>query len=112
MRRTLGENFSKHVLAKTLTVQRITLPQCLTWHAEDVDLAGESQNSTPIIFYDSNRAVLYAANGEFFSNACRKLMTRTIKKPQHGIRAQLVLKLTNKLQMTDALTPRRERVSS
>ena len=31
---------------------------------------------------------MYAANRELSSNACRKLMTRTIKNPQHGIRAQ------------------------
>ena len=27
---------------------------------------------------------MYAANGEFSSNACIKLMTHTIKNPQHG----------------------------
>ena len=31
------------------------------------------------IFYDSISAVLYAANREFSSNACRKFMTRTVK---------------------------------
>ena len=41
---------------------------------------------------DSSRAVLYAANGECSSNACRKLITRTIKNPQQGVRAQIVLK--------------------
>ena len=73
--------------------------------AEDVNLAGEFRNSIPIIFYDSSRAILCATKEEFSSNACRKLMTRTIKNPQHGIRAQIVLKLTNKL------TSRSERVS-
>ena len=34
-------------------------------------------------FYDSNKAGLYAVNGEFSSNACRQLMTSTIKNPQH-----------------------------
>ena len=58
---------------------------------------------------------MYAANWKFSSNACRKLMTRTIKIRQHGIRAQMVLKLTNykwqKLKLTAALTSRSERVS-
>ena len=58
---------------------------------------------------------MYAANGEISSNACRKLMTRTIKNPQHGIRAQMVLKLINckwrKLKLTAALMSRSERVS-
>ena len=31
-------------------------------------------------------------------------MTRTIKNPQHGIRAQMVLKLTNKLKMVEIET--------
>ena len=39
------------------------------------------------------------ANGEFSSNAFKILLTCTIKNPQHGIRAQMVLKLINKLQM-------------
>ena len=69
--------------------------------AEDVNRAGEFRNSALIIFYYSSRAVLYAATGEFSSNACRKLMTHTIKNPQHGIRAQMALKLTNKLQMAE-----------
>ena len=34
-------------------------------------------------------------------------MTRTIKNPQHGIRAQVVLKLTNKLQMAEIETDSR-----
>ena len=75
--------------------------------AENVNRAGEFRNSTPIIFYDSSRAVLYTANGEFSSNACRKLMTRTIKYPQHGMRAQMVLKLKNKLQMEKSETDSR-----
>ena len=59
---------------------------------------------------------MYASNGGFSSNACRKLMTSTIKNPQHGIRVQLVLKLTNdykwrKLKLTAALTSRSERVN-
>ena len=33
--------------------------------AEDVNRAGEFRNSAPIKFYDSNRAVLYVANGGF-----------------------------------------------
>ena len=76
---------------------------------------GEFRNSAPIIFYDSSRAVLYAANGELSSSTCGKLVTRTIKNPQHGIRAQMVLKLTKykwrKLKLTAALTSRSERVS-
>ena len=31
-------------------------------------------------------------------------MTRTIKNPQHGIRAPIVLKLTNKLKMVEIET--------
>ena len=50
------------------------------------------------------RTVLYAANREFSSNAFRKLMTRIIKNPQHGIRAKTVLKLTNKLKMVEIET--------
>ena len=94
-RRTLGTNSSKHVLAKITTMQRITTPSIVTscrpiWQIDeiitkDVSCAGEFWNSVPISFYDSSSAVLYAANGEFYSNACRKLMTRTIKNPQHGI---------------------------
>ena len=34
-------------------------------------------------------------------------MTRTIKNPQHGIRAQMVLKLTNKLKMVEIETDSR-----
>ena len=34
-------------------------------------------------------------------------MTRTIKNPQHGVRMQLVLKLTNKLQMAEIGTDSR-----
>ena len=70
--------------------------------AEDVNRAGEFWNSIPFnYFYDSGRAVLYSANGDFFSNASRKLRICTFKNPQHGIRAQMVLKLKNKLQMTE-----------
>ena len=57
-----------------------------------------------LFFYDSIRAVLYAASKEFSSNACRKLLMRTIKNPQHGIRVQMVLKLTNKLKMVEIET--------
>ena len=57
-----------------------------------------------LFFYDLIRAVLYAANREFSSNACRKLMTRTIKNPQHGIIMQMVLKPTNKLKMVEIET--------
>ena len=94
---------------------------CSIWQvdkiiAEDVNRAWEFRNSALIIFYYLSRAVLYAATGEFSSNACRKLMMHTIKNPQHGIRAQMVLKLTNKLQMaemnlTAAFTSSSERVS-
>ena len=59
--------------------------------AENVNRPEEFWNSAPIIFYDSIRTVFYAANREF--------MTRSIKNSQHGIRAQMVLKLTNKLKM-------------
>ena len=34
-------------------------------------------------------------------------MARTIKSRQHGIRAQMVLKLTNKLQMAEIETDNR-----
>ena len=34
-------------------------------------------------------------------------MTRTIKNPQHGIKAQIVLKLTNKLQLAEIETDSR-----
>ena len=51
--------------------------------------------------------MLYAANGEFSSNSRRKLMARTIKNPQHGINAQMVLKATNKLQMVKIETDSR-----
>ena len=50
---------------------------------------------------------MYAANGGFSSNAYRKLMTRTIRNPRHGIRAQMVLKLTNILQMAEIETDSR-----
>ena len=75
--------------------------------AEDVNRAGEFWNSAPSYFYDSDRAGLYAANEGFSSNACRKLMTRKVKNLQHGIRAQMVLKLTNKLQMAEIETDSR-----
>ena len=54
-----------------------------------------------LFFMTSNTAVLYVANGEFSSNACRKLMTRTNKNPHHGTRTQMVFELTNKLQMAE-----------
>ena len=69
--------------------------------AEDVNRPGEFRNSAPIIFYDSISAVLYAANREFSSNACRKLMTRTIKNRQDRIRVKFVLNSTNKLKMVE-----------
>ena len=79
---------------------------------EDVNRPGELRNSAPIIFYDSISAVLYAANREFSSNACRKLMTRTIKNRHDGIRVKIVLNLTNRkwleLILTAALTSRSE----
>ena len=66
------------------------LPQFLTscrqiWQAykviaEDVNRPGEFLSSALIIFYDSNSAVLYAANGDFSSNACTKLKTISTKK--------------------------------
>ena len=65
--------------------------------AEDVNRAGEFRNSAPIIFYDSSRAVLCAANG--FKNRS--------KNPQHGVRVQMMLKLTNKLQMAEIETDSR-----
>ena len=109
--RTLGLNFSRHVLAKTATTQRIDAPSIFNscpqiWQvhkiiAEDVNCPGEFRNSAPIIFYDSISAVLYAASREFSSNACRKLMTRTIKNPQDGIRVKIVLNLINKLKMVE-----------
>ena len=34
-------------------------------------------------------------------------MTRTIKNPQHGIRAQMVLKITKKLKMVEIETDSR-----
>ena len=64
-------------------------------------------NFAPITFDDSSRAVLYTADWEFSSNASRKLMTCTIKHSQHGTRAQMVLKLINKLQMAEIETDSR-----
>ena len=85
------------------------LPQFLTscrqiWQAykiiaEDENCPVEFWNSAPIIFYESNSAVLYAANGFFSSTACRKLKAISIKNRQDGIRAQMVLKLISKIQM-------------
>ena len=46
--------------------------------AADVNHAGEFRDFAPINFYDSRQsssAGLYATNGEFSSNACKKLMT-------------------------------------
>ena len=109
--RTLGLNFSRHVFVKTATTQRSMLLQCLTscrqiWQvhkiiAEDVNRPGEIRNSAPNIFYDSISAVLYAANRDFSSNACRKLMTRTIENRQDGIRVKIVLNLINNLKMVE-----------
>ena len=86
------------------------LPQFLTsyrqiWQAykivaEDENRPGEFWHSAPIIFYDSNSTVLYAANGNFSSNACRKLKTISITNRQDGIRVQMVVKLISKIQMT------------
>ena len=85
------------------------LPQFLTsrcqiWQtykiiAEDENRPEEFGNSAPIIFYDSNSAVLYVVNGDFSSHACRKLKTIAIKNRQDRIRAQMVLKLISKIQM-------------
>ena len=58
-------------------------------------------------FYDSIRAVLYAANREFSSNSCRKFMTSTIKNLEDGIRVKIVLKLTIKLKMIEIETDSR-----
>ena len=85
------------------------LPQFLTSYrqiqqaykiiVENENRTGEFRNFAPIIFYDSNSAVLYDANGDFSSNACRKLKTIPIKNRQDVIRAQIVLKLISKIQM-------------
>ena len=40
---------------------------------------------------------LYATNGDFSSNACRKLKTISIKNRQDGIRVQMVVKLISKI---------------
>ena len=102
------------------------LPQFLTscrqiWQAykimaKDEKTPGAFLNSAPIIFYDSNSAVLYAANGDFSLNACSNLKTISIKNRQEGIRAQVVLKLISKtkwrkFKMTATLTSGSERVS-
>ena len=50
-------------------------------------------------FMTQNSAVLYAANGDFSSNACRKIKTISIKNRQDGIRVQTVAKLISKIQM-------------
>ena len=75
--------------------------------AEDVNRPGEFRNSAPIIFYYSISAVLYAANREFSSNACRKLMTRAIKNHQDGIRVKIVLNFTKKLKTAETEFDRR-----
>ena len=41
---------------------------------------------------------------KFSLNACRKLTRRTFKNLQHGIRAQMMLKLTKKLKMVEIET--------
>ena len=55
---------------------------------EDVNRPGEFQNSAPITFYNSSRAVLYNAKGKFSSNTCRKLKiengTKTDKQTTNG----------------------------
>ena len=110
VRRILGVNFSIHVLAKTATMQRINAPSIFNLMSsilaslykiidEDENRPGEFRNSAPIIFYESNSAVLYAANEDFSSNASRKLKTISIKNRQDGITAQMVLKLIHKIQM-------------
>ena len=101
----LGVNFSKHVLAKTMTMQRINIntpsifnlvPSNLTsWQniAEDVNRSGEFWKSASTnYFLWLKQGSLYAANGEFSSNTCRKLMMHTVKNPQYGIRVQMVQK--------------------
>ena len=59
------------------------------------------------MWYDSISAVLYAANGGIFLNACRKSIMRPIKNPQDDIRVRIVLKLTNKLKMFEIETDSR-----
>ena len=75
--------------------------------AEDENRPGEFWNSAPIIFYDSIKAVLYAANKEFSSNTCRKLKTHSIKNRQDGIRVKIVLNLIKSLKMVETETDSR-----
>ena len=70
---------------------------------EDVNRPGEFEIPLQLFFYDPIKSVLYAANREFSSNACRKSIMRTIKNPQDGILVKIVLKVTNA-----ALTSRSE----
>ena len=75
--------------------------------AEDKNHPGEFWNSAPIIFYDSIKAVLYAANKEFSSNTCRKLKTHSIKNRQDVIRVNIVLNLIKRLKMVETETDSR-----
>ena len=52
-----------------------------------------------LFFMTQTVQFLYAANGDFSSNACRKLKTISIRDRLDGIRAQMVLKLISKIQM-------------
>ena len=91
--------------------KRSMLPQFLTvcrqiWQvhkiiAENVNRPGEFLKFFSNYFYYSIGAVLYAANTELSSNACRESIMRTIKNPQDGIRVNIVLKLTNTLKMVE-----------
>ena len=84
---TISSHFSMNFFIKSKI--------CLRFHKE----ISVWDFAASIIFYDSKRAVLYAANGDFSSNACRKLKTISIKNCQDGIRAQMVLKRISKKQM-------------
>ena len=75
--------------------------------AENENCPGEIWNSAPIIFYDSIKAVLYAANNEFSSNTCRKLKMHSIKNRQDGIRVEIVLNLIKRLKMVETETDSR-----
>ena len=75
--------------------------------AEDENRPGEFWNSAPIIFYDSIKAVLYAANKEFSSNTCRKLKAHLIKNRQDEIRVKIVLNLIKRRIMVETETDSR-----
>ena len=121
MQRTLGVNLSRHVLAKTATTQRMNASSqstlLLVWShgrrqarsgqiLEDAWGRGYNAPSIPLqlVFYDTIRAVLYAANRLIFFKCLQSIMTRTIKYHQDGIRVKIVLKLTHKLKMVEIET--------